>query len=84
MNPGTDALKACFSPDGQYVATASNNGKRGPVLLWRTSDGSCAGVLTGHRLMVHHIAFSPNGEFLATGDSEGIVRFHRLSSFMGD
>ncbi|KAI1789253.1 quinon protein alcohol dehydrogenase-like superfamily [Ganoderma leucocontextum] len=81
---GTEVSKACFSPDGEHIVTASNNLRRGPVLLWRrTGDGSCVAALTGHRLTVHHIAFSPDGEFLASGDIEGIVRIHRLSSFTG-
>ena len=82
MHPGTEALKASFSPDGEYVATVSNNLKRGPVLFWRTRDGSCVGVLPGHRIGAHHIVFSPDGKFLAVGDLEGMVHIHRISNLI--
>ncbi|PIL30099.1 transporter [Ganoderma sinense ZZ0214-1] len=71
--PGTSVLKACFSPDGEFIATATSNLKRGPVIVWRTRDGACMGLLAGHRLRVHHMAFSPNGEFLTTGDVQGVA-----------
>ena len=75
--------QACFSPDGKYIAMTANHASR-PVQLWRTGDGSEVAVLAGHRRGATHIAFSPNGEFLVSGDAEGIVCVHRLSSVLQD
>ncbi len=72
--------KACFSPDGRYIATASLNGT---VRLWRTGDASCAAVFTEHNASVNHVAFTLDGEFLASGDGDGIVHISRLSDFIG-
>ncbi|KAI1785959.1 quinon protein alcohol dehydrogenase-like superfamily [Ganoderma leucocontextum] len=73
---GEQIWKAC-SPDGRSIATTS----RGRVRLWRTSDASCVTVFTEHGTEVSHVAFSPNGDFLASGDKNGIVHIRRLSRF---
>ncbi len=73
-----------FSPDGQYVATAPKIPDTGTytVQLWRISDASCVAVFTEHKTYIEYLAFSPNGEFLASGDKEGIVHIRRLSDFI--
>ena len=80
--------RACFSPDGKFVATAS---WLGTVRLWRTCDASCAAVFTEHcveggdpkaRVVLRHVAFSPDGAFLASGDQHGRVCIRRLSDFI--
>ena len=79
--PGKGTIsKACFSPDGKYVTTASW-GKA--VRVWRAEDASCAAVFGEHRESVRHVVFSPDGEFLASGDDDGIVHIRRVSGFIG-
>ena len=68
--------KACFSPDGNYVATGES--PHGRVWLWRVDDGSCAAMFTEHTTSIRHIAFTPDGKFLASGDRDGVVVIHRL------
>ena len=79
---------ARFSPDGKYVAIASGMSlpgrkKRGIVSLWRTSDASCVVEFIDHgSAWVVDVAFSPNGEFLASADIYGVVHIRRLSNFI--
>ena len=68
--------KACFSPDGNYVATGES--PHGRVRLWRVDDGSCAAMFTEHTTSIRHIAFTPDGKFLASGDRDGVVVIRRL------
>lgn len=85
------SLYACFSPDGKYVAVGSgidgghrNGSERGLVSLWRTRDASCVVEFIEHRSWVFHVAFSPNGEFLASADKHGVVHIRQISKFIGD
>ena len=57
-----------FSPNGQILASASNDGT---VNLWEISTGELLGTLIGHSKAVTSLAFSPDGNFLATGSLEG-------------
>lgn len=64
-------LKACFSPCGKYIASASWDGT---VRLWRTTDGSCVAICWEHgHAVVAHLAFSPDGKTLSSGASDGTV-----------
>jgi WD40 repeat protein len=75
-----------FSPDGKTLASASyedvlaaralkGDGPKvvGVVKLWDHSTGKLKSVCRGHTIYVYALAFSPNGQTLATGsfDSTG-------------
>jgi len=66
-----------FSPDGKIIATT---GGFGTVLLFNTSDGSLAKVLTGHTDWVSSVAFSPDGKLLASGSGDGTIKIWNVSN----
>ena len=53
-----------FSPDGQLLASGS---KDRPVQLWDPATGQHRRTLTGHGGMVRAVAFSLDGQLLASG-----------------
>ena len=69
----------CVRHDGEYVATRP---PRGSVQLWRTSDGECVATFDDHDTFVNCVMFSPNGQFLVSGDVNGLVHIHCLSRFV--
>ncbi len=42
--------------------------------LWDVRDGKCLKILQGHSSWVRSVAFSPNGETLATGSDDQTVK----------
>ncbi len=67
----------CFSPDGQTLASGSHDNA---VRLWRVSDGSLVGTLSGHTSYVYSVAFAPDGRTLASGSYDKTVRLWDVAS----
>ncbi|MUG91363.1 hypothetical protein F7734_02205 [Scytonema sp. UIC 10036] len=68
-------LSVNFSPDGQTIASASNDRS---VKLWRR-DGTLLTTLMGHNSGILDVAFSPNGQLLATASTDRQVKLWQLS-----
>ncbi|RYP75606.1 hypothetical protein DL771_002306 [Monosporascus sp. 5C6A] len=70
-----------FSPDGRLVASGSgdffvnSSFYGGPtVRLWDTATGQCTSKLKGHSSEVNTLAFSPDGQLVASGSWDNTVR----------
>ncbi|KAI0696116.1 quinon protein alcohol dehydrogenase-like superfamily [Cerioporus squamosus] len=80
LSVGNDAhtsgeiVQACFSPDGEYIATASGIFIR----LWRAMDGACLGVFTEYQAPVSHLVFSRDAETLCSGAEDGSVCIRQM------
>ncbi|PIL30097.1 hypothetical protein GSI_07760 [Ganoderma sinense ZZ0214-1] len=70
-------VKACFSPDGKRIATIARSSST--VQLWRTDNAECTVEFIEHAgADVLQVMFSPDGEFLVSGDINGVVVIRRL------
>ncbi|WP_405817053.1 caspase family protein [Streptomyces sp. NBC_01390] len=73
-----DVVSAAVSPDGKTVAIARashpDEAYPNPVGLWDTESGKRTATLPGHTNGVGYMAFSPDGETLATGSNDKSVR----------
>ena len=61
-----------FNEDGSILASAGGTDK--VVNLWNIDTGKLQKTLTGHLGNVYYVAYSPEGDVLASGDSEGNIR----------
>ncbi|NDJ78814.1 MAG: TIR domain-containing protein [Chloroflexi bacterium] len=60
-----------FSPDGQFVASCSDDKN---VRLWYTGRKKRIKMMIGHEKPVNAVAFSPSGAFLASGSEDRSIR----------
>ncbi|MQA91665.1 MAG: protein kinase [Gemmatimonas sp.] len=63
-----------WSPDGRYVATASDDGVR----VWDAGTGTLRHTLFAHGGTVGGVAWSPDSSRLVTGGSDGTVKVWRI------
>ena len=67
-----------FSPDGKTLVSGN---KYHNVVLWDVSTGMQLQTLYAHSDAVAGVAFSPNGNTLATVGNEGVLRLWEAASF---
>ena len=68
---GNTVRDTTYSPDGQYIATASDDNK---ILLWDTKTGTSIREFRGHDASVQSVGFSPDGKFLITSSNDETAR----------
>src|SRR5436190_2037188 len=82
----TDVLSVAISPDGTLIAAgveqynASSQTEFGAVQVWRISDGQLVQNFTGYGAAVNSVAFSPDGQYLASGSKDRSVKVWRLAN----
>jgi WD40 repeat protein/serine/threonine protein kinase len=63
-SPDSSLWCVAFSPDGTTCATGHEDGA---VRSWDRASGQLLQTLTGHKLPVYHLAYSPDGKHLVSG-----------------
>ena len=64
-----------FTTDGRNVITTLKDRR---ALIYETVTWEKVGMMNDHDSIIHAIAFSPDGEILATGDMSGKIRTMRI------
>src|ERR1041385_3975555 len=59
-----------FTPDGKVLAVAGGNSEDFLIRLWDVASGQSLGTLNGHTGIVWSLAFSPDGQMLASVSSD--------------
>jgi hypothetical protein len=70
-----------FSGDGRFIATTNadisiTESDVGSVRIWRVSDGSAVGRLSGHVGPAHTASWDPKGNILAVGGEIALAVWH--------
>lgn len=63
-----DIFEVAFSPDGQWIGSAGESGAR----IWDL-EGRLISDLDGENSVMRSLAFSQDGQYLATGEDDGVV-----------
>jgi len=72
-------ISASFSPDGQMIASASEDGT---VKLWNLL-GEELQTFSAHQEQVTEVSFSRNGQTLATTSEDGTVKLWKINNAVG-
>ncbi len=76
MKHGGIVRWVAFSPDGQWLATASDEKF---ARIWEAATGREVARMT-HEGFVNHVAFSPDGRWVATASDDGTARVWEASA----
>jgi len=80
FSPNGKLLAAGTSSTVGFVRPAEASTDNNPIALWRLSDGQALFCLAGHKFGVLTLAFSGDGQTLASGGSDGFLRIWRLET----
>lgn len=75
----------CFSPCGQYLASGEwwqEWRMKVPIRLWEVASGKNIVTFWGHTSDIQNLAFSPDGEMLASGSYDGTILLWDLKPYI--
>ena len=82
----TDVLSVALSSDGALLGAgvelyhASSQTSFGAVQIWRTSDGALVQNFTSYGAAVTSVAFSPDGQLIASGSADRSVKVWQIAN----
>lgn len=82
----TDVPSVAFSPDGTLLGAgvelyhASSQTSFGAVQIWRISDGALVQNFTSYGAAVTSVAFSPDGQLIASGSADRSVKVWQIAN----
>jgi WD40 repeat protein len=81
----TDVRSVAISPDSTLIAAgveqynAGSQTSFGAVQIWRISNGMLVQNFTGYGAAVNSVAFSPDGQYVASGSSDRSLKVWRIA-----
>ena len=75
--PGQQVQAVAFSPNGRLIANAVSDGS---VWMRDASDGRVLFRLQDHTARILGVAFSPDGQYFASGGADQMVNLYRIST----
>jgi WD40 repeat protein len=79
LNHAGWVFEVAFSPDGRIIATA---GRDTTIKLWDANSGALLRTLHGHSERINQVAFSRNGDYLASAGNDGVKLWQAASGAM--
>ena len=73
-----DIYQMQFSPDDTVLAVATSIG----ILIYDAKTYQEIALLTEHNAVVNSLAFSPDGQTLASGSDDGTILFWNISQYL--
>jgi len=74
LGPQESVRSLAFTPDGTVLAAAGGNTEDFTIRVWNVISGEAIGTLSGHSGIVWNVAFSPDGQLLASASSDGTAK----------
>jgi WD40 repeat protein len=71
--------KVAYSPDGQTLALASGSDDK-TIKLWNVKTGKSLQTLKGHSEVVSSVAYSPDGQTLASGSLDKTIKLWNVNT----
>jgi WD40 repeat protein len=68
-----------YSPDGQTLALASGSDDK-TIKLWDVNTGNLLQTLKGHSELVNSVAYSPDGQTLASGNNDKTIKLWNVNT----
>jgi WD40 repeat protein len=78
------ARQVTFSPSGSQLAFIINRFNSGQYDIRILDRWGKEVLLTGHNRIMHCLEYSSDGEYLASGSQDGLIRLWRTASFHAD
>ncbi len=74
------ATRVVWSPDGTRLASCGSSSDTGELFVWDVRSGERLQTFAGHPGIVYAVVWSPAGDLLVSGGSDGILRWWDVQS----